>query len=120
METTLTEILLRKESVLLMGATWSLLTAARKALPPKARDSAWLVRLAPLFPLVLCSFGAWIPGVLPASAPVAERILTGLILGQATGHAHKILGQTILGDDKRIPARRRKAVPVDPEKTPTA
>lgn len=120
METTLTEILLRRESVLLMGATWALLETLHKALPDRVTGNPLLVRAAPLFPLALCSLGVWVPGLLPASAPIAERVLTGVILGYATGHSHKVLTQTILGRDKRIPARKRKALPADPEKTPPA
>lgn len=107
----LTDLLTRKESWYLMAGAFIVVQTISRFLPDKVYNSAWFARVQPLFPIILCSAGIWIPGLASAGATIAERILTGLILGYVVSHSYKVLLQSALGKDERIAAakERRKA-----------
>jgi hypothetical protein len=103
---TLVELLVRQQNLYLMAAVYALLTTIQKVLPPDYSDHHLSVRLAPLYPLILCSAGVWLPGQQPDDMGSSSKVLVGLILGYACGQANKIWKQTIKGKDSRIEAAR--------------
>lgn len=104
----LADLVLRPENVYIMAAVWSLLGVIKRLLPKGVHDHAWYVRLAPAYPLLLCSAFVWIPGAQPADMAPASKILVGCILGGACGYLHKVWSQTIRGRDARIRGERRR------------
>lgn len=104
----LVQLLLRPENLYLMAATYALLTTIQKVLPPAWGEHHLVVRLAPLYPLLLCSAGVWIPGQQPVGMSIGSKILAGLILGWACGQMHKVWRQTVQGKDARIEAYAAK------------
>ncbi len=98
----LTEIVAQPQNALIILAVWALIQAAKKTLPELA-NKPMFARLEPLLPLILCSAAVWIPQATAEDIGTGERIMLGLVLGFAVGHAHKILGQTAFGRDRRIP-----------------
>jgi hypothetical protein len=97
----LTEILANPLNLLIIVGAWAVVKTLTMAIPELA-DRPWFARLLPVLPLALTSGFVWIPGATEA-AGVGERIMLGLVLGFFVGHAHKIIGQTALGRDRRIP-----------------
>lgn len=102
MQETLTELLLKKEYVLLMAGTYIIMQVIVSLLPQKVTKNQVWARLAPIMPILLCSAGIWIPGLRPDGATLADTVLTGLVLGYAVAHTYKTVLQTILGKDQRI------------------
>lgn len=98
---TILELVLRRENVYVLAATWSLLAAVNKMLPQTV-GHPWAARFAPLLPVLLCSLFVWLPGLQTIGLAAGERILIGLILGGAAGWGHKFYAQTIRGRDDRI------------------
>lgn len=94
------EVLLRYENSLVMFATWILVGLIYKLVPWMRGSLA--ARLQPLAPIVVSSGLVWIPGLMPADSGIGERILLGIILGFASGSAHKMLKQGLLGEDSRV------------------
>ena len=105
----LVRLLLRPENVYLMAAVWSLLGILRRVLPQRVGDHSLYVRLAPVYPLALCSVFVWVPGAQPADVGPASKILIGCILGGACGYLHKVWNQTVRGRDARIKGERRRS-----------
>lgn len=97
----LTELLLRRESLILMVACWIFLDLVYRILPKAVRDAPITVRLAPVYPLIVCEAGIWCPGFF-ADIFGIEKALTGLILGWASAHVYKIFMQSVLGRDRRV------------------
>ena len=93
-------ILLPANLAVVVGV-WVLITTLHKAVP-ELKGKGWWARLQPVLPLVLCTAALWIPGAAQADQSAADRILLGLLLGFAVGHAHKIVKQTGMGADARI------------------
>lgn len=93
------EYLLRTEHMLIMLGVWVGISTAKRLWPSLADDPTW-VRLLPVTPIVLCSAIVWVPGLVGGST--VEKLLLGLVLGAFSGHAHKVLSQTVFGNDKRI------------------
>ena len=99
------EYLLRTEHVLIAVAVWVAISTAQRIVPSLAQNARW-VRLLPVLPILGCSALVWLPGLVDGSP--AQKVLLGIVLGSACGHLHKLVRQTILGNDKRIrdhPAR---------------
>lgn len=121
----LVQLLLRQENLYLMVAVYALLTTIQKVLPPGLNEHHLAVRLQPLYPMILCSIGVWIPAQQPPDMSAGSKVLVGLILGWACGNLHKVWKQTVRGKDARIDAyRERKRVaagtPTDPPEAPGA
>lgn len=93
------DYLLRTEHMLIMLGVWVGLTLAQRMLPRLAENRHW-ARALPAVPVLACSVAVWLPGLVDGSP--AERVLLGLILGSFSGHAHKLLKQSVFGNDKRI------------------
>lgn len=107
------QLLLRTENLELMGATIALLSLLYRLLPAKIVDNPVAVRWAPLYPVLLCSIGVWIPGQQPADATIGSKLLLGLLAGHVCGHLYKIWDQTARGNDERIrPSGRLELVPI--------
>lgn len=104
----LLDLLLRQENIYVMAAVVSLLAALKKVAGKMSNHSLY-VRLAPLYPLVLCSAAVWIPGLQPDGMTPGAKILVGFILGGACGWVHKLYTQTIMGKDARIKGMKRRA-----------
>ena len=72
----------------------------------------WAVRALPLLPEALGVAGALLGGIaFDPETPVVVRAIYGLMAGAIATRAHKLLGQTILGDDKRIAAPKKRRTP---------
>ncbi len=113
-ESTLTELLFRKESICLMGGSYVVLETILRLLPKGAKDHPVMVRLTPVLPIILCSVGVWIPGMFPDAIPLGERLMTGLILGYALAHNYKIVMQSVFSKDERLKGKKS----ADGEKAP--
>jgi hypothetical protein len=96
--------LTRYQNMLLVVSVWVAL-ATFKAMFKRAAKSRLYARIAPLLPVLLCSAGVWIPGVADDHT-IGTRIMLGVILGAITANSHKILKQSIIGKDERIPTSR--------------
>jgi len=95
------EIMTRYENLLIMlGAT--IVVGLIGKLIPKLSSHPIGARLQPLAPFVFTMGFCWIPGLLPEASSGGERLMLGLILGWGTGHVHKILKQSVFGEDDRI------------------
>ena len=97
----LIDYLMRVEHISIAAAVWILLSVFCR-LFPKLKARPLYARLAPALPLLLCSAAVWIPGIVDPATGVGSRIMLGIILGAVAANAHKILGQTVLGNDDRI------------------
>lgn len=93
-------IVLAPTNLAIIVGVWVLLTTAQRV-GPEVFARPLMVRLLPVLPLVLCIAALWLPGI-TAPATIGERVLLGLLLGAAVGHAHKLLVQTGLGRDARL------------------
>jgi hypothetical protein len=88
-----------------------LITTLRKVLPAKWNDNKLIVRFMPLYPLILCSIGVWIPAQQPADRGAGSKVLVGLILGWACGHLNKVWTQTVRGNDQKLRTAETKKQP---------
>ncbi len=69
----------------------------------------WFARLQPFIPPLLGIAGAFGGGVAFEKPPtVVVTVIYGLIAAYGSEKGHKLLGQTVLGDDKRITKDRGK------------
>ena len=117
----LVDILTRQGSWMLMAGTWIVIQMVIKFIPDRIYNAPWFVRLQSILPILLCSAGVWIPGIVPDGATVGEKILTGVILGYAVAHTYKIVLQSVLGRDRRIAeskAKRKSATVLSTGGTP--
>ncbi len=97
----LIDYLMRVENLSIAVAVWVLLSIFCRVFPKVKAHPLW-ARLAPALPILLCSIAVWIPGVADPELGVGSRVMLGIILGAVAANAHKILGQTVLGNDARI------------------
>lgn len=93
------DYLARTEHALIMLAVWFSIGIIRRVMPCLEQNGIWL-RLLPALPTLLCSMAVWMPGLVEGGT--SERILLGIVLGAFCGHVHKIIKQTLLGNDRRI------------------
>lgn len=100
------DLLFRRESLYLMIGTWIILGGLGQVLPQAFVHHHVMVRLAPIFPLVMCGAGVFAPGLGFEALKPVPRILVGLILGQSSGHFYKWYKQTVRGKDPRIEMRQ--------------
>lgn len=98
---TLIDMILKPENISVMTACWVVMAAIKRAAPELSR-AGWWARLQPVLPLFLCIAAMWIPGIEQESLGAGDRVILGIMLGGATGHAHKLFGQTFLRRDKRL------------------
>ncbi len=112
----LANLMMRQENLYLVVATYVLLNTFFRILPPALETNVVLVRLIPVFPILLCSAGVWFPGQQPAGMTAGDKVMIGLILGYVCGHMHKFWMQTVMGQDSRLntPATR-VALPALPQ-----
>jgi len=101
------EYLLRSEHLLVMVAVSASMSLAAKIMPSLNVNPYW-VRLLPVIPVLACSAAVWLPGLLDGT--VGERLLLGVVLGSLCGHAHKLVLQSIFGNDVRIRDRPRPRI----------
>lgn len=94
-----TEYLLSIENMLIMVSVWVILGTLPRVFVWLGRHPLW-VRFLPLMPILMCSVIVWSPGLVDGGP--AHKILLGVVLGAFCGHAHKLAGQTVFGNDKRI------------------
>jgi len=94
-------LIMRPENLITVLGVWILLDAFRRSVP-KASTSGLYARLVPWMPLVLCIAAQWLPRVGIVDAALGDKVLLGLVLGFAVGHAHKLIAQSVLGKDERI------------------
>lgn len=87
------------DNVLIMITASVVIAVTRYVFPWLEDHRAW-VRSLPLQPIALCSIFVWLPGLAPGCA--SEKILLGIVLGTFSGQAHKVVKQSIFGNDKRI------------------
>lgn len=73
-------------------------------------------RLLPVLPEAM-AIGAMLAGGNPVidKQPLVVKIMAGLWCGYLAQRFHKVLGQTILGDDKAIAAKKTARLPAGPE-----
>jgi hypothetical protein len=113
---TLLDLLLTKENLIIMIASWFLVYIWARVWPELFRK-ALMVRLQPLLPILLCEALVWLPGLRPAMQWGSTAVL-GIVLGWGIGHMHKIGKQSILGNDSRLDAVADAAAPVVPDQPP--
>ena len=87
-----------------MLAAWSIIQAIDRGLPSMSAK-AFMVRMKPGAAMALCAAMCCIPGVQGADLSLANKVILGLVLGSFAGTAHKVVTQTILGQDRRLPGR---------------
>ena len=92
----LSDLLLTLPNLMILCSVWSLIQALGKSLPNIFGKSV-TKRLKPGAGLALCVVACMIPGVQPDDMGMTDRVMVGTILGNAVGHAHKIIGRTFLG-----------------------
>lgn len=92
--------LLKADHLLIMVAVWVGIATVQRLCPSLADNPNW-VRALPAIPILACSVLVWVPG-LGVVGTVSERVLLGLVLGAFSGQAHKLLKQSVFGNDKRI------------------
>lgn len=97
----LVNIILKPENMAVVVGVWVIITTAKKAVP-EFMSHPILVRILPVIPIVLCVAAMWLPGVGQTDMAVGDKILLGLLLGFAVGHAHKVVKQAGMGKDARI------------------
>jgi len=98
----LTTTLLQTENLYLMAGVFAMLETLSRILPENISKHRLYIRMTPVFPVILCSGGVWLPGIGMADMHASERILLGLILGYAVGHTYKMAMQSIFGKDSRL------------------
>ena len=104
------EVLATPSNLLIVAGAYALTQSLTKAFP-RVFHSPLAARLKPGASIVWCSICMWIPGLGPEGLSTGSKILLGIVLGNSTSHGHKILKQTIFGQDHRIKDKRV----VDPE-----
>ena len=97
------DLMMRYENLIIMFGAWVAVGVVGKVFP-KFRGSKIGARLQPLAPFIFTMGACWLPGLLPPEVGLGERLMLGLILGWGSGHMHKILKQTLFGNDSRIKA----------------
>jgi hypothetical protein len=99
-----TEYLTQGNFFVVAGAIYLLPLLLRKVpLLKKVLDNQWVVRLMPLWPLAAGIGATWLPGAVKlADGQIGTRLVAGIWMGALAMVGHKVLGQTILGDDPRI------------------
>jgi len=111
----LSSLLLTKENLGVMVAAWTILSVAKKVLPGLFKKSV-MARILPLLPMVLCMGMVWLPGIRPKGVDWGWLLVLGVVLGWGVGSLHKVLKQTVLGQDALIQAKKpEKTVTVDEE-----
>ena len=105
---------------------WTLLTAGGVFFLLRVLGQTPLSRLSiyrramPVLPELLGVFAAFFGGIpTVADSPIALKIAAGLWCGYLSQRTHKILGQTILGDDPQI-APKTSMVGLAPKPEPPA
>ena len=98
---TLIGVVLKPENLAVVIGVWVILTTVKQVIAGIV-EKAWWARIEPILPLVLCTAALWVPGAAQAGMSLADKLLLGLLLGFAVGHAHKIISQTGMGKDDRI------------------
>lgn len=98
----LTNTLMQTENLYLMAGVFALLETLSRILPENISKHPLYIRMTPVFPVILCSGGVWLPGLGIPGMHASERILFGLILGYAVGHTYKMAMQSIFGKDSRL------------------
>jgi hypothetical protein len=96
-----TDMLMRYETLMVTGAAWTVIQVMQKSLPDLS-DHPYLQRLKPLAPIALCVGMSFMPTFRLPGAQWDELILYGIVIGGTLSNGHKILGQTVLGKDRRI------------------
>lgn len=96
---------------------WTLMTAGGvffliRVLSQLLSKVGWYRRLLPVLPELL-GVGATLAGGNPAVSdqPVVLKVAAGLWCGYLAQRFHKVLGQTILGDDQSIESKKQKQLP---------
>ena len=97
--------ILQVENVLIMLASSAVIFTARQALPSLRHNAAW-ARLLPVLPVALCSLAVWMPGLVGGRA--SQKLLLGIVLGALSGHAYKLVTQTVFGNDRSIRGHRSR------------
>jgi hypothetical protein len=97
---TLSDLLLTKENLIIMVASWFLIAVAKRVLPNLFKKP-FMARILPMLPMVLCMGLIWLPGLRPPTAWGAT-LVTGIVLGWGVGQLHKVLAQSVLGKDEVI------------------
>ena len=98
------DVMIRYENILIMAATWILISVLGRVLP-KWRETAAGARLLPIAPFACTSGLVWLPGLRQPEAAWGELLVLGIVLGWGSGHIHKLLLQSVLGRDAHIPKR---------------
>jgi hypothetical protein len=93
------EYLTRTEHLLIVCAVWVSIGTVNRVFPDLTENPTW-ARLLPIIPLIFCSAVVWVPGAVEGKP--LTRIMLGLVLGAMAAHGHKILKQSIFGNDRRI------------------
>ena len=91
--------LMQVNHMLIVVSVWVLMSLVRRIVPAVG-DHHIYATLSPVLPIVLCSVAVWIPGLVDGS--IATKIMLGIVLGAMAANGHKIVRQTLLGDDQRI------------------
>lgn len=112
----LSNLLLTKENLAVMVAAWTILSVAKRVLPGLFQKSV-MARLLPLLPMLLCMAMVWLPGIRPEGVDWGWLLVLGVVLGWGVGNLHKVLKQTVLGQDALIQNEKKpkKTVTVDEE-----
>lgn len=92
----LSKLILTPENLGIMVASWFLISISRTMFPNFYAKPV-VIRLLPVFPLVLCMMFIWLPGLTPEGTTWGWKIILGIVLGWGVGHLHKVLNQTVLG-----------------------
>jgi len=93
----LSKILLTPQNLGIMVASWTIIAVSRRMFPSLFKKPI-MIRLLPVLPILLCMALLWLPGLRPAGVEWGWMLILGILLGWGTGHLHKILKQTVLGD----------------------
>ena len=107
--TALSKMVLTPHNLGIMIAAWFLIAMSRKIFPVFYAKSV-VIRLLPLFPMLLCMALIWLPGLAPKGATWGWKLVLGILLGWGVGHLHKVLKQTVLGKDVYIEGKKVQAV----------
>lgn len=97
----LSNLLLTKENLAVMVAAWTILSVSRKMFP-KLYQKPIMARLLPVLPMALCMAMLWLPGIRPVGVDWGWMLILGIVLGWGVGALHKVLKQTVLGQDAII------------------
>jgi len=99
--TKIKELVMRYESLSIMGTSYLLIQAFQKVLPNMA-DHHVAARLKPLYPFALCAGMAFFPSFRLDNALWDENLMYGLMLGGIVAGGYKFIIQTLFGKDRRI------------------